>query len=138
MVPLIESCDLLVLDRYKWSYIVRWACRDVRWSVLTAVGSLASLVPEPAHTLLLDAEPFAAHRRKMVAGITLSPSETLGRRNSQSSREAFVNLQTRAAGYYDKLFEHAPAGSASRFDSALGQDAVGQQALQWLNAWLGR
>ena len=124
MVPLLESNDLLLMDRYKWSCLVRWACRDVRWSVLTALGAMAGLLPEPAHTVLLTADPFSAYRRKKDAGLALTPAETVGRRSSQSEREAFVNLQSRAIGYYGALFDQAELGCATCIDSKVGEIAV--------------
>ncbi len=137
MVPALDGHDLLLLDRFKWSFMVRWACRDVRWSVLTALGSIVGMLPEPALTILLDADPFTAYRRKVDGKLTLTPAETLGRRSSQSAREAFVNLQTRACDYYQALFERSDPAGTTRINTKIGQAAVADEVEKLLRglAW---
>ena len=122
--PAQAAVDVVLLDRHIWSFVVRWACRDVRWSVLTMLVEAQNLVPETAQTFLLDADPLRAYWRKRSAGIKLSPAETQGRINTQSDREAFVNLQTRAQGYYNELVRNASTDRVTRIDSEIGEAAV--------------
>ena len=122
--PAQTMADVVLLDRHVWSFLVRWACRDVRWSVLTMLAETPNLVPEPAQTVLLDADPLRAYWRKVSAGIKLSPAETQGRVSRQTDREAFVNLQTRAQGYYNDLVRNASTDRVTRIDSEIGEAAV--------------
>ena len=122
--PAQTVADVVLLDRHIWSFLVRWACRDVRWSVLTMLAETPNLVPEPAQIVLLDADPLRAYWRKVSAGIKLSPAETQGRVSTQTDREAFVNLQTRAQGYYNELVRNASTDRVTRIDSEIGEAAV--------------
>lgn len=137
IAPALRAHDLLLLDRYTWSYLVRWACRDVRWSVLSAVGAMTDMVPPADFTLLIDAEPFAAYQRKVSGGLALNRAETMGRGVAQGERAAFVNLQTRALGYYDVLFRGAAPATAARIDSNGGAAATLDQALALLRPLVG-
>lgn len=138
IAPTLRAHDVVLLDRYKWSYLVRWACRDVRWSVLSAVGAMTGLVPEADFTLLIDAEPFAAYQRKVSGGLPLNRAETLGRSAAQGERAAFVNLQARALIHYDELFRAALPATVARIDSSAGAAATLDQVLTQLRPLVGR
>ena len=138
VVPRLGELDVLLVDRYTWSFMVRWGCLGVPWGVLTALGAMPGLVPPPAHTLLLRADPAVAYQRKLAAGIALSRAETRGRALGQSEGDAFIGLQRRALGFYEDLCSHAAAGTVTQIDSAAGAGAVLQRAGATLRAVLGR
>jgi thymidylate kinase len=137
IVPAITACDVILLDRYKWSYLVRWACRDVRFTILSALSSTCALVPDPAHTILLTIDPLQAYRRKVGSGIGLTPAETVGRAKTQSEREAFISLQTRAMGFYEDLFRRAEPARVTRIDAMMPRLTILEQATEQLARVLG-
>ena len=134
----LAGCDLVLMDRYKWSVLVRWGCYGVNWGMLCSLAAGFDLLPHADHTLLLAASPADAYDRKKAAGIALTRPELGMRTLARSEREAFVALQTQAQGFYADLHLHARAGSVTQIDTGSGPQAALAQALAVLGPLLSR
>ena len=134
----LAGADLVLLDRYKWSFLVRWGCLGVSWGLLCSLAKTIDIAPDPEHTLLVAVPPQEAYARKKAAGIALSRAELALLSKAASEREAFMALQSRALGFYEDLCSHAREGSVTQLDSMRGAQQVQEEALAVLKALLER
>lgn len=127
-----RDCEVLLLDRCKWTWLVRWASMGAELRVLKPLCAQRALLPDAHQTFHLRVQPLHALQRKRAQ--TQKPS--LARRLPSAraglghEQEAYLAFQARAVQHYEALCAQARFGPVQPLDSAPGQDAVARQAIR--------